>query len=147
VTDVGGKTDAQGDENTPGANPPNGAGGGERLVLIVDDDEYILDFLGIALEDEGYKVVTARHGAAALDVVRDHVPKVIILDLWMPVMDGFQFLREYRTQPAPHAAVIALTAAHYDASRGTEIEAEAFLTKPFSLDTLIRVVDSLSGRA
>jgi DNA-binding response OmpR family regulator len=144
---VGGQAKAQGSENTSGENAADEAAVAGKLVLIVDDDEHILDFLGIALEDEGYKVVTAPHGAAALDVVRQQPPQVIILDLWMPVMDGWQFLREYRAQPEPHAAVIALTAAQYDSNRGTEIEADAFLTKPFSLDTLIQVVDQLSGRA
>jgi DNA-binding response OmpR family regulator len=116
----------------------------DRLVLIVDDDENILDFLGIALEDEGYEVRTARHGADALQSVAQRPPRVIVLDLWMPVMDGWQFLREYRSSPGPHAAVIALTAAQYDTSHGTQIEAEAFLTKPFSLDSLIQLVDSLT---
>jgi CheY-like chemotaxis protein len=121
-----------------------GSGVNDKLVLLVDDDENILDFLGIALQDEGYEVLTARHGAAALESVAQHPPRVIVLDLWMPVMDGWEFLREYRALPGPHAAIIALTAAQYDTSRSTQIEAEAFLTKPFSLDSLIQLVDSLA---
>ena len=113
------------------------AQGDQPRVLIVDDDEHILDFLGLALEDEGYLVETASNGAEALERVATSAPDVILLDLWMPVMDGWQFLREYRAQPGPHAAVIALTAAQYDPARHTDIDADAFLTKPFSLDTLI----------
>ena len=113
------------------------AQGDQPRVLIVDDDEHILDFLGLALEDEGYLVETASNGAEALERVATSAPDVILLDLWMPVMDGWQFLREYRGQPGPHAAVIALTAAQYDPARHTDIDADAFLTKPFSLDTLI----------
>lgn len=114
-------------------------------VLIVDDDEHILDFLGLALEDEGYEVDTAHNGADALTRVEASPPDVILLDLWMPVMDGWQFLREYRARPGPHAAVIALTAAQYDPVQHTDIDADAFLTKPFSLDTLIERVRGLTA--
>lgn len=116
------------------------AEGEQPRVLIVDDDEHILDFLGLALEDEGYLVETAPNGAVALERVAANAPDVILLDLWMPVMDGWQFLREYRGQPGPRAAVIALTAAQYDPARHTDIDADAFLTKPFSLDALIERV-------
>src|SRR6266545_464830 len=118
---------------------------GERArVLIVDDDEHIKEFLGLALEDEGYEVVTAPHGAAALERIADRAPAVIILDLWMPVMDGFSFLREYRGRPGPHTPVIALTAAQYDSARQSLTDADAFLTKPFSLDALIEQVRRLA---
>ena len=126
----------------------NGAANtGTTRVLLVDDDEHILDFLGLALRDEGYTVTTARHGAEALDVLRREPPHVIILDLWMPVMDGEQFLREYRALPGPHAAVIALTAAQYDPNRSAGVEADDFLTKPFSLDSLIGLVGRHAGQA
>jgi two-component system, chemotaxis family, chemotaxis protein CheY len=115
-------------------------------VLLVDDDVNILDFLGLALEDEGYEVETAPNGAAALEQLRRSeeaaggAPEVIILDLWMPVMDGPAFLRAYRERPGPRAAVIALTAAQYDAAQSAAVEADGFLTKPFSLDELIDLV-------
>ena len=120
-------------------------GAAERArVLIVDDDAHIQEFLGLALEDEGYEVVTASHGAAALERVAEGKPAVIILDLWTPVMDGFSFLREYRARPGPHAPVIALTAAQYDSARQTLTDADAFLTKPFSLDALLEQVRRLA---
>lgn len=113
-------------------------------VLIVDDDQHILGFLGLALEDEGYDVATAPNGAVALERVAERAPALIILDLWMPVMDGWRFLRAYRERAEPQAPVIALTAAQYDASRQTLTEADAFLTKPFSLDELIDLVRALA---
>jgi DNA-binding response OmpR family regulator len=112
-------------------------------VLLVDDDANILDFLALALEDEGYEVETAENGAVALerlDAAADRPPAVIILDLWMPVLDGHSFLKAYRRRPEPHAAVIALTAAQYDAAKSAAVDAEGFLTKPFSLDELIEMV-------
>jgi len=131
--------------------PSNDAAPGERqLVLIVDDDVNILDFLALALEDEGFAVETAANGAQALEWLEgrpDRPPAVVILDLWMPVMDGPAFLKAYRERPMPHAAVIALTAAQYDAAKSAAVEAEGFLTKPFSLDQLIEMVTRLAGVA
>jgi len=120
--------------------------GGNPRVLVVDDDEHIVDFLGLALSDEGYEVESAPNGAIALEIVKLRPPGVIILDMWMPVMDGWQFLTNYRALPGPHAPVIALTAAQYDPSRSAGIEADGFLTKPFSLDSLIQLVDVYAGR-
>ena len=117
-------------------------------VLVVDDDVNILDFLALALEDEGFEVDTAANGALALErlnATAERPPAVIILDLWMPVLDGQGFLREYRKRAGPHAAVIALTAAQYDAAMGAAVEAEGFLTKPFSLDELIGLVRELAA--
>ena len=118
------------------------------VVLIVDDDPNILDFLSIALDDEGFQVHTAANGADGIDWLERNAecqPAVIILDLWMPVMDGYAFLKAFRARPAPHAAVLALTAAQYSAANGPAIDAEEFLTKPFSLDDLIDVVKRLAG--
>ena len=117
-------------------------------VLIVDDDLNILDFLSLALEDEGYAVETAENGAVALErldgTAPEEHPSIIILDLWMPVMDGLSFLRAYRERPTSRAAVIALTAAHYDSTQATLVEADGFLTKPFSLDDLIELVNQFA---
>src|SRR5687768_4237804 len=128
-------------------NSSSSAAAPKARVLIVDDDLNILDFLSIALEDEGYAVETAENGAIALERLDSREPSenptIIILDLWMPVMDGLSFLRAYRERPAPHAAVIALTAAQYDSAQSTLVDADGFLTKPFSLDDLINLVDKL----
>jgi DNA-binding response OmpR family regulator len=119
--------------------------GAAPRVLIVDDDEHVLDFVAMALSEEGFDVQTAANGALALERIDEHWPNVIILDLWMPVMDGWTFLREYRRRPGPRAPVIALTAAQYDPSQSAAIEAEGFLPKPFSLDALIGLVSLYTG--
>ena len=113
-------------------------------VLVVDDDESIREFVNLALTDEGYEVLTAHDGAAALDVIRRHPPRVILLDMRMPVMDGWEFARRYREESTPRAPIIVMTAARDAATRAAEISAEAYLGKPFDLDDLLAVVRRFS---
>src|SRR5215831_9417053 len=80
-----------------------------EYILFVDDDESIREFVSMALTDEGYDVITASHGAAALDMVRQNKPALILLDMRMPIMDGWAFLKAYEQTPGPHVPVIALT--------------------------------------
>ena len=83
----------------------------DRPVLIVEDDAPLRELLRRMLEREGYAVVEAEHGRAALDRLREGAPGVILLDLMMPVMDGFEFLAELRREDAWRGIpVIVLTA-------------------------------------
>lgn len=122
------------------------AGGAEEQpdamgpVLIIDDDESIREFVSVALADEGYAVRTATDGAAALEVLRRERPSVILLDMRMPVMDGWQFSREYRRWPGPHVPIVVVTAARDAAVRAADIHADGFLAKPFDLDELLTIV-------
>ena len=110
-------------------------------ILVVDDDEGIREFVSLVLADEGYEVVTAPHGAAALEFVARRVPAVILLDMRMPVMDGWQFAQAYRQRPGPHAPIIVVTAARDAGERAAEIGAEGVLAKPFRLADLLAVVE------
>jgi two-component system chemotaxis response regulator CheY len=110
-------------------------------VLVVDDDESIGEFVSMALADEGYDVVTALDGAAALEVVELRRPDVILLDMRMPIMDGWEFARRYRQTAGPHAPIIVVTAARDADDRAAQIEADGVLAKPFDLDDLLDVVD------
>src|SRR5437867_348278 len=109
-------------------------------VLVVDDDEDILYSIDMALSDEGYEVLTASDGAEALTVVQQHRPRVILLDMRMPVMDGWQFARAYRRRPGPHAPIVVVTAAREAAERAAEIGAEGVLPKPFRIEELLQMV-------
>jgi len=111
-----------------------------RPVLVVDDDDGIRDSIDMTLSDEGYQVLTATHGADALTLVDQHLPSLILLDMRMPVMDGWQFARAYRQRPGPHAPIVVVTAAVEAAGRAAEIHADGVLPKPFRLAELIEVV-------
>jgi two-component system, chemotaxis family, chemotaxis protein CheY len=115
-------------------------------ILVVDDDEGIREFVQTVLSDEGYEVRTAWHGAAALELL-DHVsPSVILLDMRMPVMDGWEFARQYRERPGPHAPIVVVTAARDAIARAAQIAADGVLPKPFRLQQLLDVVDRFSRR-
>lgn len=116
-----------------------------RRVLVVDDDAAIRQFIRMALEDGGYEVTTAGDGREALHSVKSAPPRVILLDMRMPVMDGWAFMRAYRQTPPPHAPVVVLTAARDAGESAGEVDADAFLAKPFNLRELLRLVDRLAA--
>ena len=111
-----------------------------RPVLVVDDDVVILESIQLALMDEGYAVVVASNGQEAIERAREHAPCLILLDMKMPIMDGWAFAAAYREQPAPHAPIVVMTAAHDSRARAAEIGADSFLSKPFDLEHLFDMV-------
>ncbi|MDP2663539.1 MAG: PAS domain S-box protein [Dehalococcoidia bacterium] len=127
-----------------GASAEAGAKERARRILVVDDDEAIVRLMRLTLSEEGYEVMDATHGATALELVQHWKPDLVLLDLRMPIMDGREFTRAYRQTPGPHAPIILVTAAQ-DASRPAgEVEADAYLEKPFDLDRLLEIVDIYS---
>ena len=116
---------------------------GSRPILVVDDDEALRRVLFWTLTDEGYSVMEAADGAVALAWVREAAPGLILLDMRMPVMDGWAFARRYRARPGPHAPIVCVTAAldaAAVAARGAQIGAVASLSKPFDLEELLALV-------
>jgi two-component system, chemotaxis family, chemotaxis protein CheY len=111
-----------------------------RRTLVVDDDHDIAELVRLALTDEGYEVVIASNGSAALQETLASPFDLILLDLRMPVMDGWEFAREYQARQEPRAPVIVVTAARDAAERAAEIHADGYISKPFSLEELLAVV-------
>ena len=114
---------------------------GVPRLLVVDDDPTIREMLEMVLDSEGYEVVTAPHGLAAFELLDQVRPSVILLDMKMPVMDGWGFLERYRRLPGAKVPVVVLTAAQDDSRRASEVGADAYVAKPFAIDDLIRVLD------
>ena len=117
-----------------------------RPILVVDDDPGIRGLIDLALSDEGYRVVTATDGAAALEVLAQQLPAIILLDMRMPIMDGWEFARTYRARPGPHAPIVVVTAAREATERAAQIAAEGVLPKPFRLAELLAVVATYAGQ-
>jgi CheY-like chemotaxis protein len=119
----------------------------DRPILVVDDDPAIRELIEQALGDEGYAVLTAEHGAAALQIVASTTPAVILLDMRMPVMDGWTFARQYRAAYQPAAPIVVCTAARDAGERAAQIGADGTLPKPFKLDDLLDTVERFAGAA
>src|SRR5882672_10378390 len=117
----------------------------ERLVLVVDDDPDILQTLALCLSTEGYRVLMASNGKEALEVLGREKPACILLDLMMPVMDGWQFVAELDSRGWRKAPILILSADRAVQGHATRLHADAYLAKPFDLDELLGKVSALTG--
>jgi DNA-binding response OmpR family regulator len=119
-------------------------------VLVVDDEPQVVWMLRFSLEAEGFQTLSARDGAAALAEIRQHHPKLMLLDVMMPVMDGYSVLEELRSMPEaerPRVVMVSARASLRDRAKAAELGADAFVAKPFSVDELIGVLRSLEPQA
>ena len=111
-------------------------------VLVVDDDADLAEVLRQALSEEGYAVATVPHGAAALDILRQHEPEVILLDLRMPLMDGWSFVECYRAANGrPPAPVILISGVSDLEVAARQLGADAYFRKPFDIELLVRAIE------
>lgn len=115
--------------------------GGRRRVLVVDDDASIRSFVGQALTDEGYEVGQAANGADALAALAFGHPNLILLDVRMPGVDGWQVLDELRSAAGPQTPVVVMTASYTGQDRALQSGAQGYLAKPFELSELLDCVD------
>jgi len=109
-------------------------------VLVVDDEPDIRATVSAMLEIEGYAVAEAMNGAEALAAVEADPPDLILLDMRMPVLDGWGFAAELRRR-GHRIPIVVMTAARDAARWAAEIAATAFIAKPFGYDELIRTVE------
>jgi DNA-binding response OmpR family regulator len=117
-----------------------------RHALIVEDEENILLSLEFLLTQEGYAVTTARDGAAALQAVNKQTPDLVLLDVMLPLIDGFEVCRQMRANPAlRNTRIIMVTARgrETEIKRGMALGADAYLTKPFSTRELMDIIRML----
>jgi two-component system chemotaxis response regulator CheY len=111
------------------------------VVLVVDDDPDILEALSEILEAEGYAVRKARNGQEALERLNGSPPQLVLLDLMMPVMDGYEFSRRLRASPhGTQIPIVVLSADRNVGARAREIGAVGHLAKPFELNDLLEIV-------
>jgi two-component system, chemotaxis family, chemotaxis protein CheY len=113
-------------------------------ILVVDDDEGILDVVLMTLDFEGYSTRSARDGAEALAIIEQERPGLVLLDMRMPVLDGWGFARALKERGI-HIPIVVMTAAQ-DARRwAEEIGADAYVEKPFDLRKLVQTVEKVLG--
>ena len=115
-------------------------------ILVVDDEPQVVWVLQFSLEAEGYQTLSARDGRAALDEVREHHPSVVLLDIMMPVMDGWAFLEELQAleiDERPRVIVVSSRSSLRDRAKAAELGADAFVAKPFNVDDLLVVLHDI----
>jgi CheY-like chemotaxis protein len=110
-----------------------------KRVLLVDDEPQVRATIAEALTLEGYDVIEAGNGAEALALLPAAQPDVIVLDLWMPIMDGWEF-RKAQVQAHPGIPLVVLSALDLSHERLAELRAEALVGKPFDLEQLYGAV-------
>lgn len=117
-----------------------------KKVLVVDDEAFIVRMLTTRLTDEGYVVVSAYDGQGGVEVARRERPDLIIMDWWMPRMDGIEATKQLKSDPdLAHIPILMLT------SKGQETDEEIartagvarYVTKPFHIDRLVALVEGM----
>lgn len=118
-----------------------------RKVLIVDDEPNILMSLEFLMKKSGYKVFVARDGAEAMVIVNEEIPDVVILDIMMPQVDGYEVCEYIKKEKKMNAKVIFLTAKgkESDFEKGYQAGADFYMTKPFSTKKLVDKVNELAN--
>ena len=118
-------------------------------ILVVDDEPQVVWMLQFSLEAEGYRTFAARDGRMALDELRQHRPKLMLLDIMMPVMDGWSVLEQIRQEipedARPRVVVVSARSSLRDRAKAAELGADAFVPKPFNVDDLLNVLHELDG--
>ena len=118
-----------------------------RVILVVDDERRMIRFIRMNLELEGYQVIEANNGLQALEQVRQHVPDLIIMDVMMPELDGFETLRMLREISTVPVILLTVKEDEEDRIHGLELGADDYVTKPFSPRELNSRVNAVLRRA
>ena len=119
------------------------------LVLVAEDDEDILALVVFDLEDEGYEVLTARNGEDAIALAQERRPDLVLLDVAMPGLDGYEVTRRLRADAATSGTPVVLLTARAqvkDVIEGFEAGANDYVTKPFRPDELRTRLHAVLGR-
>ena len=114
---------------------------GTRDVLVVDDDLYLTEIISDVLEAEGHTARKASNGLEALDLIKERKPEIILLDLMMPVMNGWELADHLRSNPDWADIPVVVITANYHPDRKQQVAgARAVITKPFDIDQLVDAV-------
>lgn len=117
-----------------------------KKILIVDDEPNIVMSLEYAFKKNNFEVFIARDGQEALDILKNQFPDIIILDIMMPLVDGFETLEQIKkNEKLLHCKVVFLSAKNKesDIEKGMGLGADAYLTKPFSIKKIIEQINKL----
>lgn len=119
-----------------------------KRILIAEDEPSIVLSLQFLLGEAGYDVITASNGSDAVALAERHKPDLLVLDIMLPVVDGFQVCRTLRANPELRSMRILILTARgreHEVERGMALGANAYVTKPFGTRELMKTVEQLLG--
>lgn len=119
-----------------------------KKILIADDEHKIVMTLEYTFRKSGYEVFIARDGSEVLELLKEEIPDVILLDIMMPNIDGYTTLQEIKKQNQLAACKVIFLSAKsnpLDIEKGLELGADAYITKPYSIKKLVQQVEELLG--
>ncbi len=117
-----------------------------QRVLVVDDDRNICEIIRLYLEKEGFEVIIANDGQEAIDAFREKTPSVVLLDVMMPKMDGFQVCREIRRVSSIPIMMLTAKGETFDKVLGLELGADDYMVKPFDNKELVARIKAILRR-
>jgi two-component system, cell cycle response regulator DivK len=116
-----------------------------NAILVADDDPDILSIVSMSLETQGYVVLKAMNGREAVDLAREHHPDLILMDMMMPVVSGYEAVGELKADASTRDIVIvglSAKAMATDMERATDAGIDGYITKPFRIAQVLSVVES-----
>ncbi len=119
----------------------------DMTILIVDDEPRIRDFVRMNLEIEHYSVIEACNGLEAIDYLREHLPDLVVLDVMMPEMDGFETLKAIREVSTVPVIMLTVRQDEHDRIRGLDLGADDYIAKPFNPRELLSRIRALLRRS
>src|SRR4051812_32242593 len=117
----------------------------EKRILVVDDDQHTARLLEVTFQRLGYQIVIAPSGSGGLEKIRIEKPDLVILDMIMPGIDGYEFLQRARQNPETAELPIIAATSDQDSSRALACGANAYQAKPFNMPQLVGLVERLLG--
>jgi CheY-like chemotaxis protein len=115
----------------------------QKTILICDDDESILDILCMILDKSGFNVIAEKNSLNVFSIVDRSNPDLLLVDLWMPALNGDEVIRSLKSNPVTKSLPVILISASPGAAKiATETGADGFLAKPFQLEELLWVIES-----
>jgi len=133
-----------------GRTPGLGMDGRMKRILLIEDNHSLREEIVNVLELEGFDVVTADNGRVGLERLREGLPDIVVCDLMMPEMDGYETLKAIRANPLTRPLpVIVLTARDDEEcqSRAAELKADDYVTKPFKIPDLLQALEGIVKKA
>ena len=119
----------------------------QRRVLIIEDDKNIADLLRLYLERDGFAAETAGDGRAGLDAFEARKPDLVLLDIMLPVLDGWSVLRELRTTAKTPVIMLTAKGQTIDKVHGLQMGADDYITKPFEMDEVLARIHAVLRRS